>query len=305
MNQFQLYMNASGSSTGGPRALSSSELKAGSTNAGYKDAKTQANRYLETISGYPNKIDECTVEQIANMDFFQGFARFMVEDLTRLDKPDEKYAPGSCLQFFSGIKMWVKKKFPNAALFNPVNKDDVDLLFEETTSYIDREMTQATWKEGADKQARGSPIGRDQIRWMCEMLLKKMGTSSFKMCASNRAGIAFTWAFVGRAGEAANQSWGSASLNAETSVIDTVNKESKLSEEKDSCLVPDVCLEMCCYHCLAVYYMQPEYTNDQRKSRLMFPEWNDLKYPGQRTNRVIKELSKLNGASQIGLSRQH
>ena len=37
--------------------------------------------YVKTLESYPNKIDECSAEQICNFELFQEYARYIVKDL--------------------------------------------------------------------------------------------------------------------------------------------------------------------------------------------------------------------------------
>ena len=289
----------------GPRGFSNSERKAKSTNDGYSAALKHGDSYVKTLGNYPNTIDECSAEQICKFEFFQGYARFIVKELGKKGNSNDKYAVSSMLQYFSGVKMYVSNKFATNGFWKKC--DDLETEFAEITGYINREATGDLWDQGKSKKKTQNLLGRSQINYMCSGELYDMANGgNFTACAENRLMYTVTWQSAGRPGEGGNSSFTSLAIDHLTDMFNILQKERKLSMEKENSWVPDVSLAMDVYHSQFVYYLAPHSFYDMDiggDSPNMFPHWYGEKgdSTSKALNNAVKNSAKRDDAARNGL----
>jgi hypothetical protein len=133
---------------------------------------------------------------ICDENYWQCFGTFLVH--FAVDKKGDPLARDTALQYLSGSKETVKKKFPE----NPFWLREKQ-WYQPLRKNIEKLIMRRNNLKGVAHQEKASRIGRTLLLQIMRHYYRKGDIESFKRCFV----LLITWLAIGRAGECAKSTW--------------------------------------------------------------------------------------------------
>lgn len=212
-----------------------------SSKEGYKYALRQFNQFLKEL-GLPSE-ELCTEQVICDVEIFEKFADYL---LKHEDGEGETLSAGTALQYLSGAKTIVKKKYPRNPIFK--TSDDEDDWYSNLRDELEDRIYRRCLEQGIALSEKSMGIDRDMLTQIVTALMHRNTPEVFLA----RSALVSTWQASGRSGEA--------SLTALQSLkwyMRTINfnwNERKTNRQTFMPFFPDRdSYHMCMFHSLACY----------------------------------------------------
>lgn len=172
------------------------ESSSASTQRGKKSAVVQYDLFAG-LQQYENLEDSQQVD-LCNVSRFQEFGKYLCEAAVDKDSGD-LIMLGTALQYISGIKELIKKKYPENEIFSPTAIEWYTKLREDMTSVICARCILG----GVAICDKAPNLGRKIMGSMCLYLM----SVNSKEAAATRLSMAMSWQCIGRTGEASKSTW--------------------------------------------------------------------------------------------------
>lgn len=282
--------------------LTESDLRSDNTNDGYSQAKNVAEKY----HAYYNlpKFDDCTAAFLCCPKYIGSFAKWLVEVCKKMTNPNEGYKLGTCLQFVSGHKVLIERKFnspsspePRPQWLSKENEDVYNRFYSDVNGYVVRNVMVKSWKDGQNASSLVPMLNRPQMRHLCHELFGEANSPGF--AARDCCDLSLTWQAAGRGSEVVFCTLYEIYL-IDPYALGVMNwKQSKNAVETPFVLIPDRCWEMNVYHTIGVYLaLEQETVVGSQPPNMLFPASAKLKQFSKKTSDTIKRLAKDRGFSE-------
>ena len=276
--------------------LSESDLRSDSTNDGYAHAKKVTEKY-HSYYNLP-KFDDCTAAFLCCPKYIGSFAKWLVEVCKKMTNPNEGYKLGSCLQFVSGHKVMIERKFnspsspePRPQWLSKENEDVYIRFYSDVNGYIIRNVIVKSWKDGQNASVLVPMLCRPQMRHLCRELFGQANTPGF--AARDCLDLTLTWQAAGRGSEVVFCTLDEIYL-IEPNALPVMDwKQSKNVIETPFVLIPDIWWEMNVLHTTGVYLaLEQEAAVGQQPNNMLFSVSVNHKQHSKKTSDVIKRLAR-------------
>jgi hypothetical protein len=259
-----------------PSTLTIQPISSGSakkTEEGRKSAINQLNAFqeLQGLGAWDN-LDE---KFICDENYWQCFGTFLVN--IAVDKKGDLLARDTALQYLSGCKETVKKKYPNNALWQREKE-----WYNALRKNVEKSIMRRNNMVGAPHQEKAARIGRALLLKITQHYYRRGDVDSFKRCFV----LLITWLAIGRAGECAKSTWNNVRWDYDLRCLSLLWIEQKTGSQYEMLFFSDKnSCEMDVFHGLACFLMVGGSSNEY-----IFPELSNLQQP---SGTITKYLQKL------------
>jgi hypothetical protein len=247
------------------------------TENAYNVALNQFDTFLSS-KGVRTPFMELNEEYLCDLTLFGEFATFLVDFATERNNGINKIMRDTALQYISGVKTSIKRRFPNSAIWRD------ESWYTKLRAEMETTYDRYSILSGLPLTEKSDPIYRDSMLSIGEHYIQ-VGSSQ---AMEKRAIICLTYAAVGRSGEAAKTRIDSLDFDTSMECITLDWNELKTVNSVKMPLFADkYSPEMCVYHSLASYFICCS-SNDP----WLFPNFENVKTPAASITRWFKDLIK-------------
>ena len=235
-------------------------LKSGNTQKGYDRALAIFNMFLNHIKHDKKVVEECTEAFLCDSDMFDKFSRFLLEDYEG-DLTDGILKSGTGVQYLSGVKEYVRKRYPE----NDLWKDEE--WYKSIRACLTYLLNKARMMKGLSCSDKAYPLCRCDIQEICRYLYQQNKkadlTVLLQVCLQRQA--------IGRANEVTKITWKSLFFDGSTNAVTTDWSQEKTGVQDLMSFINDKeSFVMCPLHAIAAYAVASD--SFTRENQFVFPK---------------------------------